>query len=339
MRVLAILLSSVVILHSAVAADGAAPDNDGIWIAARPAAPKNPALAGLAERLIKDSQTDAGVAKFPIAGCWQDVNDRSHVIRISADRLTDAFNGNLSYFGVQFSSRNDLQTLNLDNWWCLAHRELRVELSQPGTPNAVLRLSTGEMKRTFRPLDKIPETLELKGAPLGKARELSLDQIHKIQADLRERRETDQSVRMGGVQDLVAAKMDKTDGSNTAALKKLIADVGWIDAGRFGIDAETTAILITLHSGEIPLMVAALPHVEEDAVADRVEPVMYAKLYDRLALMLGGKQRFGTQKSVLLMNKSPVSNTTLMPLESPAKVDQFRADIGYPPLSAEEKKQ
>jgi hypothetical protein len=55
---------------------------------------------------------------------------------------------------------------------------------------------------------------------------------------------------------------------------------------------------------------------------------MYAILYDRLQLNLGCKQRYGRQVA-----KDSEGQPMVLPLEDASKVEQFRKEIGLPPLA------
>ncbi len=75
-------------------------------------------------------------------------------------------------------------------------------------------------------------------------------------------------------------------------------------------------------------MVAVLPSVEKEYKNGGGDPIMYAILYDALQRHLGRKQRFGTQ-----MGLDSAGNPMVLPLEGASKVDQFRQEIGLPPLA------
>jgi len=76
-------------------------------------------------------------------------------------------------------------------------------------------------------------------------------------------------------------------------------------------------------------MQAALPAIEKDVKAGKLRNASaYALLYDRLALRLGGKQRYGTQTG-----EDDYGERIVRPLENPAKVEEFRKELGLIPLS------
>jgi len=82
------------------------------------------------------------------------------------------------------------------------------------------------------------------------------------------------------------------------------------------------------HSGHIPLMLAALPPIEKDVKAKRLNAQPYALLYDRLQINLGEKQRYGSQ-----LGSNESGELVLMPLEDPARVEELRKEIGIFSLS------
>lgn len=114
---------------------------------------------------------------------------------------------------------------------------------------------------------------------------------------------------------------------NRKYLEKLIKELGWIDLHRFGPEGSGNAIVLAQHSEDLPLMITILPLVEKDYKNSAGDPVMYAILYDALQLRLGQKQRFGTQTGL-----DSDGNPMVLPLEDASKVEQFRKEIGLPPL-------
>jgi len=122
--------------------------------------------------------------------------------------------------------------------------------------------------------------------------------------------------------------MGAVDADNTAWLVKEVRELGWIDAQRFGRSASNTAFLIVQHSGDLPLMLAALPEIEKDLKSGVGDPQDFALLYDRLQLRLGNKQRYGTQ---IGMNEK--GEPIVLPLEDHAHVEKLRKDLGLFPLT------
>ncbi len=175
-------------------------------------------------------------------------------------------------------------------------------------------------KRLETPFEPTPP----RAAPLGSPTSLPPERVELIQAELHRRAELDQAVRKDPKR---AAEMPSIDEDNTAYLAQLIAEVGWIDADRFGKVASIDAFLIVQHSGDLSLMMAALPGLERDAKPGQPMGEFYALLYDRLHLMLGERQRYGSQ-----IGADEHGNLVVLPLEDPTHVDDRRRDVGLPPL-------
>jgi hypothetical protein len=160
---------------------------------------------------------------------------------------------------------------------------------------------------------------------LGAAKDLPPDRVDAIRAELARRVEIDQAVRRDSSRH---GEMPKVDADNTAYLRKLVTEVGWIDARRFGREAAGAAFLIVQHSGDLPLMAAALPVIEMEVEAGHLAGQEFALLYDRLRLMRGGKQRYGTQVVV-----RPNGDQVVERLEDPDHVDERRRKVGLGPLA------
>jgi hypothetical protein len=144
--------------------------------------------------------------------------------------------------------------------------------------------------------------------------------------ELQRRLRNDQAVRRNGSS---SSTMRKTDRENTAWLKKIVRHWGWIDASRFGVKAADAAFLLVQHSGDLEFMTAALPEIEEDVKARRLsDGQSYALLYDRLQIMRGGKQRYGSQ-----IIENAQGEMVVSPLENRDKVDEYREEMGMEPLA------
>ena len=75
-------------------------------------------------------------------------------------------------------------------------------------------------------------------------------------------------------------------------------------------------------------MLAALPKIKAEVEAGRLEGDTYALLYDRIQLLLGKKQCYGTR-----MGKDPAGQPIVLPTELPETVDERRKSLGMDPLS------
>lgn len=113
---------------------------------------------------------------------------------------------------------------------------------------------------------------------------------------------------------------------NLRYLRGLVRQYGWIDIPRFGRPAAAAAILIVKHSDDVPLMEAALPIVEEDATKNGGGKQLASILIDEVLITTGHKQKYGTQIADDTNGKPCV-----VPVEDPARVDEYRSQLGIPP--------
>jgi len=159
---------------------------------------------------------------------------------------------------------------------------------------------------------------------LGTRRDVTAAEVANIQGEFARRRTVDQAVRRDRSRH---SEMAKVDADNTAYLKGVVTDVGWIDVERFGRPAADAAFLLVQHSGDLPLMLAALPEIERDVRAGRADGQNFALLYDRTRLMSGGKQRYGSQ-----VRENEDGELVVYRLEDPDRVDARRKEMGLTPL-------
>jgi hypothetical protein len=171
--------------------------------------------------------------------------------------------------------------------------------------------------------DQEAETIE--PFAFGPEAPLEAAAVAAITAELAKRRKADQAVRRDPDRH---AEMRAVDADNTAWLRATTAAHGWIDAARFGPAAAEAAFLIVQHSGDRALMAAALPRIEHDVQAGRLDAQGFALLYDRLQLMAGEPQRYGTQ----ILQDAATGTWYLGRLEAPERVDELRRALGLGPL-------
>jgi hypothetical protein len=110
-------------------------------------------------------------------------------------------------------------------------------------------------------------------------------------------------------------------------LEALVAQKGWPRVGQVGPEAAMGAYLVVMHSsdGAQRRHVAAIRAVCE---AGELPWVRYAYLYDRGQFNDNLPQRYGTHTRYDEKTRSE----TLYPLEDPSRVDEWRKEIGLPPL-------
>lgn len=188
-----------------------------------------------------------------------------------------------------------------------------------------LTFSVADETKRYRKLDAVPESLVFEPLKIAEPKPVGADCLRVVQAELIGRLMKDQAVRQADESD--GEKIREIDVANTGYLKALATELGWIDVERFGKGASLAAFVIVQHSGDVRLMKAVLPFIEKDVKAKHFDGQLYALLYDRLQLLVGGRQRFGTQVIPNAQGEMVVVN-----LESEDKVDEFRAEIGMTPL-------
>jgi len=113
---------------------------------------------------------------------------------------------------------------------------------------------------------------------------------------------------------------------NERYLREVVGRYGWIDIPRFGKPAAAAAILIVKHAEDVPLMQAALPIVERDAIENGGGKELVSILVDSLLITTGHKQKYGTQ-----ITEDASGKPFALPVEDPAKVDEYRKNLGIRP--------
>lgn len=277
-----------------------------------------PSLAGPPQAT---SAVDSLDALGPVLGPWREVmddGDPGSVLLVERQRTVWKVPfGTTAYVkvGRVLAVDGDVVSLRLDA------RVLRYRVSLEA---GCLHLRGGGEHRVFEPLATVPPGFDIAPLDLPAPKPLAPARIQAIREELAQRKKVDQLVRKDDTQ---RHRMEEVDAANTAWLKELIQEVGWIDATRFGSQAAHDAFLLVQHSGDIPLMRAALLPIEKDLRAGRLKSGdPYALLYDRLQLRLGHLQRYGSQVEI----RGP--HPHVPGLEDPERVDEWREEIGMIPL-------
>lgn len=281
----------------------------------------------------RQSSTSSSTA---VEGYWQDVNDPAYVTAIDQGRLIEAYGDKVQRVAKILRSKGSRIEL------CVFGRDAVREWSFEG-PDLVIRdVTAGQQVRLRRLPERLP-VFELKPLVFPEDKPLSRERIELIQIELSSRLRKDQKDQhlKTPPQDLqpffakpepepapMAFEFIDTASRNTGFLRSLISEVGWIDASRFGYSTANAAFLLVQHSLDLPLMLAALPRIKIDADAGRLNKEAYALLFDRLQLMLGEKQRYGSQ---LVYDR--FGQPFIRPVEDSAKVEQLRESMGMVPLA------
>ena len=284
------------------------------------------AVALMAVALAQQAPAPAPALSQPdelFAGTWRDVADDGHWLVLEAGRVREMEHGNARFSRADY----DVDHLWRSDWGRRERWELTVEGEPPllvvTTPARTVKLRRAEGTA-------VPAALDPKPLPLGAAAPLPAEQVAALQRELAERRVRDQAVRTNlPAQPTMAQleEMGRVDAENTAWLAERIAAVGWIDVPRFGADAAGAAFLIVQHSGDLPLMMAALPAIERDVRDHGLDGQNYALLHDRLQVNLGRKQRYGSQ-----LGNDANGRLVVVSIEEREQVDARRKELRMVPL-------
>lgn len=159
--------------------------------------------------------------------------------------------------------------------------------------------------------------------------------LRSIRTELEQMREADQAVRrnFNYLDSEQVEKMRTVDAVNQKRLKEIITLIGWPSKELVGENASSGAFLVAQHAGEdLGFMKEVFSHIEADYRKQKASPSQYALMYDRIKMLEGKPQRFGTQ-----FNKNS-SGCRAWKMEEPEKVDEYRAQMGLDNLAVYAKK-
>lgn len=186
-----------------------------------------------------------------------------------------------------------------------------------------LQVTLGSGLHQLQRVTEGPSELDLQPISISPRRPLSSERVAKIVKQLADRMAEDQRLRKENQEpSQIATAVER----NTAYLKGLVQEIGWIDVERFGADAAFDAAILAKHSRDLSLMLAALPHIEQDFRKPGDYSQAFAVLYDGVQIRLGKRQRYGTQ--IGWIEGKPF----VLALENPERVDLYRAELGLTSL-------
>jgi hypothetical protein len=126
---------------------------------------------------------------------------------------------------------------------------------------------------------------------------------------------------------LVGALVSSVDEPNTRRVLDVLNPIEFSTLNNEAPSLASLAVGILHHSGELDVMKRTLEMIEPAALAGEFDGQRYALLYDRVAESEGRPQRYGSQDACV------AGRLTLHPLEDPARVDIWRAEMGLEPLA------
>lgn len=182
-----------------------------------------------------------------------------------------------------------------------------------------LRLDRGKDTIVLDRLAEIPPSLDVKPFPLPPAGPVPDEEAKASSGDLAARSERDQKTfwaKQGSERSAVITDNDR-------ALREVVSRYGWIDIPRFGKAGAAAAILIAKHASDLPLLLVALPIAERDARENGGGRELVSILVDEVLIATGHKQKYGTQ-----IADDENGKPYVIPVEDPAKVDEYRKELG-----------
>jgi len=150
------------------------------------------------------------------------------------------------------------------------------------------------------------------------------------------RKQVQEAIRGGGTEGIaqglrllrISYLESRVDEDNTARLKELVAEHGWLHKGRVGKEGADAAFVIAQHADhDVSFQKTVLKHLQGAYDQGSVTGQQVALLTDRIRVAEGKPQLYGTQAQ--FRN----GRVQFHPIRDSADVDQRRAKMGLPPLS------
>jgi hypothetical protein len=153
-----------------------------------------------------------------------------------------------------------------------------------------------------------------------------------VTAELLRRGAADQEVRgllpqAGAWPAELVKRMRRVDADNTAALKRIIAEIGWPLRSVVGEAAAEAAWLIVQHTPDPEFQNRARDLMAEAVARGEASPAHLAYLIDRCLVARGREQLYGTQ----YVDTGDGRGWRLRPVSDPERLDERRAYVGLGP--------
>lgn len=113
------------------------------------------------------------------------------------------------------------------------------------------------------------------------------------------------------------------DSLHSMVITDLLDDKGWLGPDVIGEEGNTTLFLVLQHT-DLKTQKKYLPMLEEAVLGGNAEPSFAAMLTDRIAVLEGKKQWYGSQ----LNTNEATGDFFVYPIKDPETVDQRRAAVG-----------
>lgn len=148
----------------------------------------------------------------------------------------------------------------------------------------------------------------------------------RLREQLLRMRERDRSVRDGPHPDWQA--MRATDQANTEQLIAIVERHGWPTAGLVGEDGADAAWLIVQHAPDVAVMKRFLALIDRHSATGAIPRRHFAYLHDRVAMLEGRPQLFGTQ----FRCDHADGRVVPYPFQDPVNIDALREAVGLYPI-------
>lgn len=123
------------------------------------------------------------------------------------------------------------------------------------------------------------------------------------------------------------AQMNAIDSANQILVNQIISDYGWLPKSKIGTKAAGALFLVVQHA-DLKAMRGYLPLLKEATKTGEANTTSAALMEDRVLMYEGKKQIYGTQAS----SRPKEDGSTeyfVWPIESPAEVNERRAEAGF----------
>lgn len=129
----------------------------------------------------------------------------------------------------------------------------------------------------------------------------------------------------------IIEQVRQLDADNTNFLKDLVSRKGWPKISQVGEKAAQAAWLILQHSPDKEFMESCLAQMQ--AMPDEVDPKYLARTIDRVRILNGRLQYYGTH-----WRENPDGTPEVLPIEDEDHVEERRASMGLPTIEDQTKK-
>jgi hypothetical protein len=150
-----------------------------------------------------------------------------------------------------------------------------------------------------------------------------LDQVYRNQLDQIRIKFANDSVKRKTELQKQFKLINTTDSLNLIAVSVFINQYGWLSADEIGEDANSTLFLVIQHA-DLKTQEKYLPVMRIAAKNKKLKATSLAMLEDRISMLQGRKQIYGSQVAWNVQT----NKYTIMPMLDPDHVDNRRADVG-----------